>query len=334
MKVTSKQRQRYLFLAIWGIATIFFGWQLIQRQYMFDSPLLIPNLVVMLLCTVALSIWIPNPIQEQPTERPTRKGLLFLLILLSMGALFAVRDVVGRPLLFGLPVIAILILIVLKHPLEKREVLYVLALALLSGATGLGAGWITFVSPSIWAILQVFLVLTGLLAGWGILQRAGLQQEGVGKSRFLSDGAGVAFKAFMSGILIALPWAFLNVLLGSSKGETWVKAWWQPILALQPGIAEEAWGRILLVPLLFLVFRLVSQPRIAFTAALYVVAYWFAYLHTPGGVNAIPSTLIIGTLYALPVSYLCLYRDLETAIGWHFWTDFIKFVFAFILFRG
>ena len=71
---------------------------------------------------------------------------------------------------------------------------------------------------------------------------------------------------------------------------------------------------------------------IAFSAALVLAAYWFAYLHTPGGIEAIPSTLIIGTLYALPVSYLCLYRDLETAMGWHFCVDFVKFGFAFILF--
>ncbi len=333
MKAISQQWQRSLFITIWVIATIFFGWQLSQRQYTFESPLLVFNLIVMLLCTVALLIWIPSPIQQEPDERPTRKGLLFLLILLSIGALFALRDFVGRPLLFGLPVIGIFILIALKRPLEKREGLYALALALIAGVTGLGAGWITFITPALWSILQSFLVLTGLLTGWGILRGAGLLQEGVGKSRFLSEGAGAAFKAFMSGILIAFPWAFLNVLLGASQSETWVKAWWQPIIAIQPGIAEEAWGRILLVPFLFMVFRWVSRPRVAFTAALYVMAYWFAYLHTPGGMDAIPSTVIIGTLYALPVSYLCLYRDLETAIGWHFWVDFIKFVFAFILFR-
>jgi hypothetical protein len=183
-----------------------------------------------------------------------------------------------------------------------------------------------------WGILQILLVVTGLLAGWGILRATGLYQQGVGQSRFLSQGTAAAFKSFLNGLLIALPWAFANVLLGASSGETWVKAWWQPLVALQPGIAEEAWGRILLVPLLFLLFRQVRQPRAAFTAALYVMAYWFAYLHTPGGIDQIVNTLVIGTLFALPVSYLCLYRDLETAIGWHFGVDFVKFVFAFILF--
>ena len=76
-----------------------------------------------------------------------------------------------------------------------------------------------------------------------------------------------------------------------------------------------------------------SQPRTAFTAALFVLAYWFAYIHTSGGWEGIPSAVIIGTLFSLPVSYLCFYRDLETAIGWHFAVDFIKFVFALVLFN-
>ncbi len=182
-------------------------------------------------------------------------------------------------------------------------------------------------------MLQFFLVLAGLLAGWAILQHTGLRQEQVGTSCFLSSGIPAAFKAFAIGLLISLPWAFLNVLMGAASQESWVKAWWQPLIAIQPGISEEAWARIFLVPLLFLLFRRVSQPRTAFTAALFVIAYWFAYIHTSGGLEGIPSAVIIGTLFSLPVSYLCFYRDLETAIGWHFAVDFIKFVVAFSLFN-
>lgn len=333
MQAESAQGQRYLFIGIWVIASIFLGWQLGRPPYSFDSRLNGLNLIVILLCSVALLAWIPNPMKEDVSQKSTKRGLFFLLILASASIFLLVPTRAVRVLLFVLPAIAIIALLLLKQPVEKREGLYALALALLAGVTGLGAGWITFVTPALWGILQVFLVLTGLLAGWSILQQTGLAQDGIGKSRFLSDGAAAGFKAFISGIVIAMPWAFLNVVAGASNRETWVKVWWQPITALQPGIAEEAWGRILLVPLFFLIFRRVAPPRAAFTAALYVMAYWFSYLHTPGGLNGIPSTVLIGTLAGLPVSYLCMYRDLETAMGWHFWVDFIKFVFAFILFN-
>ncbi len=235
--------------------------------------------------------------------------------------------------MFLLPLIAAAVLLVLKPQVDRRELLYVLALALLAGITGLGAGWIQWISPAIWGALQFLLVPTSLLAGWAILRHTGLYQENVGTSRFLDRGGGAALGAFLAGVLISLPWAFLNVLSGGANQDTWVHAWWQTLIAIQPGISEEAWARILLVPLLFLLFRRVSQPRPAFTAALFVVAYWFAYIHTQGGLEGIPSAVILGTLFSLPVSYLCFYRDLETAIGWHFAVDFIKFVFAFILFN-
>jgi hypothetical protein len=332
VKRSSEQGRRYLFIFLWAIASIFLGWQLGRVPYSFNSPFSLPNLILMLLCTIALLIWIPSPIQTEPVEKPFRKGLFSLLILVSLGVLFAIRNFVGGPLLFALPLIAVLTLVVLRRPVEKRAALYAAALALAAGVTGLGAGWITdSFSPAVWSILQVLLVLTGFLAGWSILQSAGLQQQGVGVSRFLSEGAGPALRSFMMGLLLALPWAFFNVLMGSANGETWVHAWWQPVIALQPGIAEEAWGRILLVPLLFLLFRQVGPTRPAFTAALYMAAYWFAYLHTPGGTEGLVGTLLMGTLYALPVSYLCLYRDVETAIGWHFWVDFVKYVVALIV---
>jgi len=65
-----------------------------------------------------------------------------------------------------------------------------------------------------------------------------------------------------------------------------------------------------------------------------IMNYWFAYLHTPGGFDAILSTLMIGTLYGLPHSVLCLHHDLETAVGFHFWIDFVKFGSAMLLNMG
>jgi hypothetical protein len=119
--------------------------------------------------------------------------------------------------------------------------------------------------------------------------------------------------------------------MGSHQKESWVQAWWQPFTAIQPGIAEEAWGRVLLVPLLYVLLRRFAPTKIAFPVSILIIGYGFAYLHTPGGLGSLFDTLLIGTLYVLPVSYLCLYRDLETAIGFHFWLDFLKFMAALIM---
>jgi hypothetical protein len=65
------------------------------------------------------------------------------------------------------------------------------------------------------------------------------------------------------------------------------------------------------------------------------MAYLFALLHTSGdGVSMLMSTLMIGTLLILPISVVCLYRDMETAIGFHVWMDFLMYVFALLFFTG
>jgi hypothetical protein len=333
MEATFRPGRKYLFFAIWAIASLYFAWQLRHPPYSFNSRWTVLNLIVMLLCTITLLAWLPNPVPGEPADTPAKTGLFVLLLLVSIGGLFLIPFKILRGVLFFFPLIALAVLFLLKQPIHRREILYASVLGVLAGITGLGAGWISWITPATWGILQFVLVLTGLLAGWAILNHSGLRQNGVGTSRFLLLGIPAAIKAFLMGMLVALPWALMNVLLGGANGETWVRSWWQPVIAIQPGISEEAWARIFLVPLFFLLFRRAVRPRPAFTAALYVIAYWFAYMHTRGGLEGIPSAILLGTLYSLPVSYLCFYRDLETAIGWHFAVDFIKFVFAFILFN-
>jgi hypothetical protein len=256
-----------------------------------------------------------------------------LVVILAVGLLFALRTLIGPPLLFALPVLGLVVLAFLRPRLSRLEVVYALLLALVAGVAGLGAGWVTF-SPLAWAALQVALVLLSLLAGWSLLRHTGLLQAGIGRSLLVTEGPVAALCGFARGVFIAVPWAFGLIVLGAATEETWVQSWWQPLVAIQPGIAEEAWGRVLLVPLLFLAFRPVAQGRTALTAAVVIMAYWFAYLHTPGGSEAVVSTVMIGTLFALPTSYLWLRRGLETAIGFHFWLDFVKFVVAYQLNHG
>jgi len=326
--------RRYTFFAFWILITAGLGWQVLQGQYTFDSRATLPALLAQFVCTAALLWWLSAPVLNDPPDQArTRRGWFVLVMIMAVGVLFPLRTLVGPPLLYALPVVAVIILAVLRPRIARREVLYALGLALVAGVAGLGAAWVAF-PPIVWAVLQVALVLTGLLAGWSILRHTGLLQLGIGRSRFLMEGITSALRGFVQGMLIGMPWALGLILMGASNTETWVRAWWQPMVAIQPGIAEEAWGRVLLVPLLFLALRRVARTRAAFTASVVIIGYWFAYLHTPGGLDAVVSTLMIGTLYALPVSYICLRRDLETAIGFHFWLDLVKFAVAYLLNNG
>jgi hypothetical protein len=323
-----------IFFGVWGLSTAGLGWQVLQGQHSFDSQATLPTLLTLLACTAALLWWLAGVVPDVPTGTArTRWGRFALLVALAAGMLFSLRTLVGPPLLFALPVIGLVVLALVRPQLSRREVGYALLLALVAGVAGLGARWVTF-SPLTWAGLQVALVWSGLLAGWGLLRHTGLLQAGIGRSLLVTEGAAPALRGFAQGILIAIPWALGMVVLGAATWESWVQIWWQPLVAIQPGIAEEAWGRVLSVPLLFVILRRVARTRTALTAAIVVMAYWFAYLHTPGGVEAALSTLMTGTLFVLPVSYLWLRRGLETAIGFHFWLDLVKFIAAYVLNNG
>ncbi len=334
---TAGLRPGYVFLGTWAVSTAGLGWLAWGGQHAFDSPATIPALLTLLVCTAALLWWLATPVPDLPgRDGPTRRGRFVLLVALAVIGLFSLRTLVGPPLLFALPVLSLVVLVVLavaRPPVHWQEVWYAVALALIAGVAGLAAGWVSF-PPLAWAGLQVALVLPGLLAGWGVLRRAGLLEARLGHSLLMMDGPVAALRGFVQGMMIATPWALGALVLGAASGEAWVARWWHPLVAIQPGIAEEAWGRVLLVPLLFLAFRPVARSRAALTAAVVVLAYWFAYLHTPGGIQGLISTAMIGTLFALPTSYVWLRRGLEAAIGFHFWLDFVKFLAAYVLNRG
>lgn len=333
--------RRNVFFALWAITTTGSALFLMRGWHDFDSPATLPTIIGLLLCTIALVRWLPIlELDSNTGAATTRRSRFVLLIILAMVSLIALAAMVGPPLLFLFPVVGVCTLIVLRSYLVEGQVLthqvlgFAMFLALVAGAAGLGAGWILHMSPLAWAGLQLALVLTSLPAGWAIFNYSNMHQVGV--TRYLRSGAGPAWRNFGMGILLGMPWALGIVLLGGSVGENWVQYWWQPFVAIQPAISEEAWGRVLLVPLLFLLLRQVARGKVALIAAMLVMAYWFAFLHTDRdlGISSLISTLVNGTLYSLPLTYLWLRRDLETAIGFHFWLDFVKFSGAYLLNTG
>jgi hypothetical protein len=331
-----------IFYALWALTTAGMAWLILRGEASFDSPATLPALLALFVCTLALLGWLPAPqLAEEETAVIVERGRFWPVLLAAAVFLFLVATVVGPPLIFALPVIAIAILAWQRRPIPRQEWLYALGLALIAGLAALGAGWIEDFSPLAWAVLQLALVPTSLLAGWSLLRQASLwpaknHGQGLGISRLLVTGGWPALRGFGLGILLAMPWALSLVVVGGSSGDSWVQHWWQPFLAIQPAISEEAWGRVLLVPLMFLVLRGRAQTGRALNAAVIVMAYWFAYLHTARDLSlgALLSAIMIGTLYSLPVSYLWLRRDLETAIGFHFWQDFVRFSFALLLNAG
>jgi hypothetical protein len=287
-----------------------------------------------LACTLAFIWWLPSPTLPIENEK-TRRGRFALATIASLLLLFALRDIVGPPLLFGLPVAALAVLLVLRPRLTKHQIAYAIILAIAAAVAALGMSGAKFSVP-VWSALQLALVATCLPAGWAMLNVSGLAQAGLGRTLLVSEGWRAALLGAVRGAALGIPWALFNVAMGGANNDVTVRSWWQPFVAVQPGIAEEAWGRVFLIPLLYLLLRRFAAARTALTAAIFVIGYWFAYLHTPGGfaISSLISTLLIGTLYSLPVTYLWLRRGLEPAMAFHFWIDFVRFGAAYLINAG
>lgn len=327
--------RRLVFVVLWLAATVYLTAQLLRGHHDFSTGTL-PAISIMLACSAALIWWLPGPRpQAQPGEAPTQRLRFGLLASGLLVTLMLLRDVVGQRLLFGLPLAALAVLVALRPLVVRRDVVYYGVLAIVAAVAALPMTTAKF-SPLLWAGLQIALIVPCLLAGFALLQRHGLLQQGVGRSLFLTEGRRVALQGVAMGVALGVPWALLNPVMGGSNNDSTITAWWQPLLALQPGIGEEAWGRVFMVPALFAVLRRRARTPAALAGAVVVAGYWFAYLHTPGGftLDSLFSTALIGTIYAIPLTYVWLRRGLETAIGFHVWQDFVRWAFAFLLNTG
>jgi hypothetical protein len=317
---------------IWVASTAHLAWQLSTGQRGFDGAHTVPILGVGLLCSIALILWLPGASVPPSSGSARTRWLPFVATLIvCAGVLVVGLAALYRGVLFVLPVAALVALAFLRERPDRREIEWAACLAAVAGLAGLGAGWITYLPSRTWASLQVPLVFTCLLAGWGISRRVGLASTGAGESLLVSRGFSSALSAFGRGAVLAIPWALLNVALGRVGHDSWVVSWWQPFVAVQPAIGEEAWARVLLVSLLYLPLRHYGSARPAFAAAAAVAGYWFAYLHTSGGLDGILSAFLIGTMYSLPLTCIWLRRGLEVAIGFHFAVDFARLLDAYAL---
>jgi hypothetical protein len=135
-----------------------------------------------------------------------------------------------------------------------------------------------------------------------------------------------ALRGFGLGFLLAAPGALGNIANGPFE-EDHFESSWQILAALRPGIAEEAWGRIFNISALYWAFRRYARAR----PAILVGTYWFAFLHAP--LNPVVFVLL-GTIQVLPITFLWLTRGLETALGFHVCVDLVRFLAAYLAFKG
>jgi hypothetical protein len=327
---------RTVFALVWAAAVLMLGGAIISGNIGFAQPLMIASgLVLGVLLAVTLIRSLPGI---------SFAGLPFHISAWRFAGIVLVAWVVlyGSTLLIPIPwsllvlaAAALLSVVALRTLGSRREIANASGLAVVAGIAGLGAGhnaqWLPLWQ---WGLLQVPLTFFGLLTGWGLARRLGLFDQGIGRVHLLVAGPRRAIRAALEGMALGVPFALLGVVLGSTSSESWARHWWAPLIAIQPAISEEAYARVFLIGLMIFVFlRLrTGTLRAAWLGAIMVGVYWFAAIHAkPWDVS---STLLLGTLFNLPLTFVWMRRGLESAMGFHFAVDGIRWLAVFLVATG
>ncbi len=241
-------------------------------------------------------------------------------------ALVFVAEFFGQGILLPLLMLAIIwILIVWRRDIGLPAVLLGLALATIAFLAGLPFYENEYIGKVTFIVLLAF-AMPMFVVGELLSERTGL----VG-SRLYAGQYRQAVVSFLRGGLLFIPLGLTNAAAGSpGPGMTWVAHWWIPLS--QPvfsGIVEEAWFRLFLVSLCYLLLRPAfnKRPAIAVVGALLFSAITFGLGH---GGTLLERFLITGLLYGLPMAVVFARRDWEHAVGAHYMINMIPTLTIFL----
>jgi hypothetical protein len=240
--------------------------------------------------------------------------------------LLLVAEFLGQALLMPLLMLAtIWILIAWRREISLPAVLLGLGVTTLAFLAGLPFYQNQYIGKASFIVLLVF-VMPMFVAGGLSSKRTGL----VG-SQFYARRYKETVKSFLWGCLLFIPLGLANAAAGSPGPEmTWVTRWWIPLS--QPwfsGIVEEAWFRLFLFSLCYLLLRPAFNklPAIAVICAALFSGITFGLGH---GGTLQERFLMIGLLFGLPIAVVFARRDWEHAVGAHYMINMIPTLMVFL----
>lgn len=239
-------------------------------------------------------------------------------------ALSVLSDAGGDLVLFTILGAALGIPIAWHREVRLWRVAVGLALAGTAFLAGLPAWGREVISDTALVLLPA-LVLPIFVAGGLLIDRTRLGESPLHRGRWPAASA-----SFLRGCALFLPLGLVNAV-DDSPGTTlgWVTEAWMPlVLPLFSGISEEAWFRLLLVPLVYFLLRpaLGERPRTAVVCALLFSAIVFGLGHG----RSADRLLTTGLLYGLPMAAVFASRDWEHAVGAHYMINLVPWGMAFV----
>lgn len=213
-----------------------------------------------------------------------------------------------------------------RRVLTPRTALIGLALGLLSGLAH------TLRDPSFWWNAWQGVGVWVCFAGGAVLFQAGAAPRIAG---FEPPPARIAW-SLAAGIALAMPLAIINNLyFYTTSGAVQIRnPFASAFAALSPGIHEEVIFRFFVLALCLHLLRYSTARRLALIVAVGLAVVPHSLNHLPDLLLANPTmgiVMLMATclLFGLPMAVLQVRRNLETAIAFHWWIDFVRFLFGF-----
>jgi len=258
-------------------------------------------------------------ISSTPTTFPGRLTTIVsgfgLLIILSL----VLRQ--GAILVIGSALCALWLIVRQRQQLRVKQVA-------IGGLIGLFCGLATLlIGPGdlFLALLYAFTTPLLFVAGNLLLTRTALSQV-----RILNGQMRQALRSFMWAGILSVPLILLNLLGDISPTEGRIDQWWEPFYAFVPALSEEAWARLFLITLGYTWLRPVvkNHPGQAIGFAVLLAALAHGLAHYPA--TSVPSAVMTGLVVGVPLGMLFVSRDWESAVGYHFFPVFARFIMVFL----
>lgn len=183
---------------------------------------------------------------------------------------------------------------------------------------------IPYYAPTFNAV-EVFLIALGAV---GLLKA-----HDVLRFRLAGNDLAAVGRSLGLGLLLGIPFAILNVLLfvlvdGEQIAMQDILT--QAIIALKPAIMEEIAFRLLFMGLAIVVLMKVLPRKIAIVSAVFMAIVFHSALHVSNLVTANPAMALAtvsftSLLFGLPMALLAYKKDIETATGFHWVIDAVRF---------
>lgn len=226
----------------------------------------------------------------------------------------------------ALTILACAVLVLRRRSLDRRAVGLGLALAILS----MLSHWLHDPSLS-WALQEGVAVWVCFVAGAALFEN----RDRITVSAFQPPLAHVG-QSLVWGILFAIPLAVLNNLYFylNAGSFDFQNVFASAFEALSPAIHEEIIFRYFVLAISLNLLHGITSPRRALAIAVFLAVAPHSLNHLPElflenpamGLFMLAATSL---LFGLPMAVLQIKRNLETAIAFHWFIDFARFLFGF-----